>query len=354
MSIIKRIGAAVMAAVMLLCVCCSCNQSETKVIMTIGKEEVPAGIYILYLYSAIGELETEIEEAEYEGDKWDFTIEDKSAAQWVKDKALQYTLELIAVEREFDKRGLTFTAEEQSNIDYITQYYWSMLSASYEDMGVSFTSYERVQRGSSLSQKMLLEQYGEEGAEPISDEDLKTYMAENYMRVNHILIKNTDEKGTALEGDALTEAEDDAKALFDLAKNADDLAFLELVKKNSADYDSETDTESSLELGMITPKEDSGYVEEFEKCAAELEIGGTGFCESEYGWHIVRRYDMFSDGVVDLDDYHDDVVITMKEDDYNAEKEAWANALREQMTLVEASVERYDPTAKKFNPETEE
>ena len=42
-----------------------------------------------------------------------------------------------------------------------------------------------------------------------------------------------------------------------------------------------------------TPEEESGYVEEFEKAAAELEIGGTVLCESEYGWHIIRRYDMF-------------------------------------------------------------
>ena len=351
MSLLKRIGSALLCAAMLICVCCSCNQSATKIIMTVAGEEVPAGIYILYIKSAIGELEDKIAEDEYEGDKWDYTVDGQAADQWVKDQALQYTLELIAVEHEFEKRDLSFTAEEQSNIDYMCNYYWMYFGASYEKMGVSFTSFERVQKGSYLSQKILLSQYGEDGTDPIPDEELKTYMEENYMRLNHILISSQkdDGSGEQLEGDELSEAESKADKLFELAKAADDIAFIELIKENSADYDSESDTESSLELGMISPIEDSGYVEEFEKCAAELEIGGTDMCKSDYGWHIIRRYAMFDDGVVELDDYRDSVIINMKEDEYNDSRSEWADALREQMVLVEESVERYDPKSSKFD-----
>lgn len=349
MSFIKRITAFAVSMIMLF-VFCSCNQSATKTIMTVGGEEVPAGIYIMYINSAISELESEIEDAEYEGDKWDFEFEGKKAEQWVKDKALQYTLELIAVEREFKKRGLSFDTEEQGNIDYITSYYWSYYGGYYESLGVSYTSFERVQKGSHLSQKILLSQFGEDGTEPISDEDLTKYMSESYMRVNHILISNKDKDNKALEGDALEEAKKNAENIFEKAKLADDITFIEMIKDNSADY-SETATEASLELGMITPEEESGYVEEFEKCAAELEIGGTAFCESEYGWHIIRRYDMFKDEVVKLDDYREQLVINMKEDDYNKEKEGWAEALKADMVLVEASVKRYNPKDKKFNAE---
>lgn len=350
MSFIKRLAAFAVSAIMLFAFC-SCNQSATKVIMTIGNTEVPAGIYIMYINSAISELETEIADAEYEGDKWDFEIEGKKAEQWVKDKALQYTLELIAVEREFEKRGLSFDAEEQSNVDYITEYYWYYYSSYYEGLGISYSSFARVQKGSHLSQKILLSQFGEDGTEPISDEDLTKYMSEDYMRVNHILISNKDDEGVKLEVTALDDAKKKAENLFEQAKNADDIYFIQMIKDNSADYNADSTTESSLELGMITPEEESGYVKEFEKAAAELEIGGTVLCESEYGWHIIRRYDMFKDEVVKLDDYREQLVISMKEDDYNAEKETWANALREDMTLVQASVDRYDPKDKKFNAE---
>lgn len=348
MSFVKRLTAFAVSIIMLF-IFCSCNQSATKTIMTIGNTDVPAGIYIMYINSAISELETEIEEAEFEGDKWDFEIDGKKADQWVKDKALQYTLELIAVEREFEKRGLSFTTDEQGNIDYITGYYWSRYGGYYESLGISYTSFERVQKGSHLSQKILLSQFGEDGTEPISDEDLIAYMNENYMRVNHILISNKDKDNNALEGTALEDAKKNAENLFERAKNADDITFIELIKNNSADYTAGSTTEASLELGMITPEEESGYVEEFEKAAAELEIGGTVLCESDYGWHIIRRYDMFADEVVELDDYREQVVINMKEDDYNTEKESWADELRKDMVVVTASVNRYDPKSKKFN-----
>lgn len=353
MSVLKKICAGLLSAVTVLCMCCSCNQSETKVIMTVGNEQVPAGVYIMYLNTAISELETEIAEAEYKGDKWDFKIEDKSAAEWVKDKAIQYTLELIAVEREFKKRGTKFTAEEQSNLDYITDYYWMYYGSFYESMGVSYASFARVQKGASLSQKMLIDQYGKDGTEPVSDEDLKTYMEENYMRVNHILISRyEDPKATTkveLSEEKLKEAKSDAEDLFEQAKNSDNVAFVALIKKYSADYNASSTTESSLDLGMITPEEESGYVEEFEKCASELKPGETGFCESTYGWHIVRRYDMFEDEVVELDDYRDEIVVNMKEDDFNSARDSWVEALRKEMVIVESSFDRYDPTSKKFN-----
>lgn len=352
MSFAKKVGAALLAAVMMLCICCSCNQSATKVIMTVNGEEIPSGIYLIYLNNAISELDEKISEAEYKGDRWAFTdSEITNAAQWVKDTALQYTLELVAVEKKFKEMELSFTAEEQSNIDYICDYYWSyLLAASYEDMGISFASYKRVYTMSSMGQKILLAMYDKEGTSPISEDELKAYMNENYMRVNHILISSKDDSQKDLTGDELAAAEALAKKLNEEAKTATDEKFKELVIANSADYDSETDTESTLDLGMITPVENSGYVTEFEECAAGLKAGETGFCKSEYGWHIVRRYEMFGDDEVSLDDYRTDVILTMKEDSYNDDRAAWADALKDQMTVVQASVNRYDPTDKKFQP----
>lgn len=350
MSFAKKVGAALLAAAMMLCICCSCNQSATKVIMTVNGEEIPAGIYLLYINSAIVELDEKIAEAGYEGDKWAYTDNEiTNAAEWVKQTALDDTLELVAVEKKFKEMDLSFTADEQANIDYICDYYWSYLSASYEELGVSLSSYQRVYTVSNMSQKILLATYDKEGTSPVSDEELKTYMTNDYMRVNHILIASTDEEGNDLTGDALTTAEELANKLHEEAKTASDEKFKEMVIANSADYDSETDEESTLDLGMITPEENSGYVTEFEECAAGLEAGATGFCKSDYGWHIIRRYEMFGDDLVTLDDYRSDAILTMKEDTFNADKAAWADALREQMTLVQASYDRYDPTDKKFN-----
>ncbi len=352
MSFVKKVGAAVLAAAMLLCVCCSCNQSATKTIMTVNGQEVPAGVYLLYINNAIVELDEKITEAKYEGDKWAYTDKDvTNAKEWVKETALQDTLELVAVEKKFKEMDLSFTAEEQSNIDYVCNYYWTYMGASYEKLGISFTSYQRVYTVSSMSRNILLALYGEEGKTPVTDDELKTYMDESFMRVNHVLIANTDDEGADLSEEDLETAKTLAEQIYDEAKAATDNEFKQLIITHSADYDSETDDESSLDLGMISPEENSGYVEEFENCAKALKPGEIGFCESEYGWHIIRRYEMFGDDQVDLDDYRENAIITMKEETFNAEKAKWAEALRDQMTLTQEAYDRYDPTDKRFDTE---
>jgi len=345
MSFLKRFGACVLCAATLLCVLCSCNQSKTKTIMTVDGEDVPSGIYIFYLKQATSELDEKIEEASFEGDRWAFTdTEVKNAKQWVKDTALQYTKELIAVEKKFAELGLSFTDEQISNIEYICEYYWASIGESYEDMGISYTSFLRCYKVGSMGGEIVDYYYGEGGEKEIPDEEYKAYMTENYSRVNHILISNEDDDGNALTDDALTEAENKAKALLAEAQTADEETFRTLIKENSADYSESTD----LALGYVKPLEDSGYVTEFEDAVKALKPGETSteLCKSQYGWHIIRRYEMFGDDEVDIDDYRDSLITEMTEDEYDAMKAEWVKAIT--FNLVKASYNRYDPSDKKI------
>lgn len=343
MSWIKKLAASVLAAATVLALG-ACNTSNTRVAMTVGKTEIPAGVYIYYLNTAMGEVSEKAEGTEFENNIWGQTIDGVSAKEWAEDRAVDYCLQLIAVEREFSRRGLSFTATEQSNLDSNLSYYWSYLGESMEEAGISQSSYERVQKQGLMGQKILLDIYGEGGEQEIPEQELKDYMSENYMRLNHILISNKDDDGNTLTDDALTEAENKANELLNQMKEASEEDFIKTLKEESADYNEERDTDEVLKEGMISPIEDSGYVEEFETAAKALKAGEVGLAESEYGWHIIKRYAMWDDGVVDLEDYRTEVIIDMKGEDYEAELENWGDALRSELTLNEKAVERYDVT----------
>ena len=360
MSTMKRIGAALLAFATLVCVCCSCNQSNTKTILTVGDEDVPSGVYLLYLSQAIGELDEKIEDAGFTGDRWSYTDADvKNAKTWVKDTALEYTVELVAVEKKFAELGLSFTPDELSSIESNAQYYWDGMSYSgymmpgvkdsYEKMGISYPSFLRVYKLGSMGGEIIESIYGKGGEKEITDDEYKTYMTENYSRVNHILISSQDEEGNELTGDALTEAETKAKDLLTQAQSADEETFRQLIIDNSKDYSEDSD----LDLGYVAPLENSGYVTEFEDAIKALKPGETSaeLCKSEYGWHIIRRYEMFGDDLVSLDDYRDTLMTTMKQDEYEALKAEWAKSVK--YTLVKASFNRYDPTDKRFAPAEE-
>ena len=344
MSRIKQILAAALALAV-CCVCCSCNQSKTKTILTVDGEKIPAGVYLLYLTQEISALDEKIEEASFTGDKWSFTNDEiKNAKEWVKSEALEDTLELVATEKKFAELNLSFTPEEQSNLNSVIDYYWANIGASYEKMGISEASFSRVYTAGSMASEILESIYGEGGEQEITDDEYKAYMSENYSRVNHILISSQDEDGVDLTGDELAAAEAKAKELLAEAQTADEETFRTLIRENSKDYSESSD----LDLGYVKPLENSGYVTAFEDAVKALKPGETSaeLCKSEYGWHIIRRYEMFGDDLVKLDDYKATLRNTMKEDDFDAMKEAWAKELKYE--LVQASYDRYDPTDKKF------
>ena len=354
MSIIKRLAVALLVCALTVCAFASCNPKATKTIFVYDGENMPSGVYIAYILTAINELEEKIDDAGYEGDKWSYTDDEvKNAKTWVKERALQHTYELAAVEKEFEKRGLSLTADEESNIEYIVYYYWDYagLSSTYEGLGISKSSFERWQKASSLSQKILLSRYNEEESEDyVSDDDIKAYMYENYTRVNSIFFSKADPDDSTkkLEGDALEEVKNKAETVFAAAKESDDAGFIALLKENSDSYTDST-TDESLDLGNIRTKEDSGYAEELEKAIAGMKAGETVLCEVDDGWYVVRAKDMFEDGVVKVEDYRETVIIAKYSDEYTAEREAWAADLKANSTLVKASYDRYDPTDKRFN-----
>ncbi len=118
-----------------------------------------------------------------------------------------------------------------------------------------------------------------------SDEQIVAYARENYVRVKHILVK------------------DKAKAEEILAKLENGAPFEELAAEHSIDS-------MNIETGYVFGK--GRMVPEFEAKSYELAEGEmSGLVESEYGYHIIKKYPM--------SDITDEYLVKNFGEDINAE-----------------------------------
>jgi parvulin-like peptidyl-prolyl isomerase len=121
-------------------------------------------------------------------------------------------------------------------------------------------------------------------AEP-TDEELKAYFLENYMRAKHVLIEKepkeeTEETSEAADAKEKVYGEEEANKILERAKKGED--FDTLVKTYSTDPGSETNPD-----GYVFT--DGEMVKEFQECVESLKPGEFGICESEFGYHIIQR-----------------------------------------------------------------
>ncbi|MCD8391470.1 MAG: peptidylprolyl isomerase [Firmicutes bacterium] len=130
---------------------------------------------------------------------------------------------------------------------------------------------------------MLEAQYAEEKifADDLTDDALKDYYNDRYFRAKHILFTTMDTT-TYEEYDDDKKAEQKALAEEILARAQAGEDFDTLMNE----YSEDPGTESNPDGYYFTYDE---MVEEFEDTVVELEENEIGFCESDYGYHIIKR-----------------------------------------------------------------
>lgn len=118
-------------------------------------------------------------------------------------------------------------------------------------------------------------------AEP-TDEELKAYFLETYMRAKHVLIEKEPAEETEETADTKEKVygEEEANKILERAKKGED--FDTLVKTYSTDPGSETNPD-----GYVFT--DGEMVKEFQECVESLKPGEFGICESQFGYHIIQR-----------------------------------------------------------------
>ncbi len=246
MSKLKKIGALSVASIMAISLAGCTDMSK---IMTVDDVEVNAGIYINYMLTEYSE---HVYSLNYSGVKSDYMnqeIEDHDGKKvklkdFLPDYAYEQTLDLVAINKQFEKLGLELSKEDSKEVsEAVNNYMESMTEEYLEKQGVSKDSVNKYFTAEKQKEVMFHYYYGEDGDKAVKNDDIKKYLKDSYLRYKVISVPRTTEATTTAstsEGETATtqSAEEQTKASKKADKKAKALAekYLKIAKENK-DFD---------------------------------------------------------------------------------------------------------------------
>ena len=231
---IKKITAvAAAAAVMSSMTACGENTTWGA---TIDGSDIPAGIFIYYLQSAYYSAQSKLNEensassdaiASADGTTttaavFSSQIDGKDAKTWIYDEATKSMQEYAAIEAKFTELGLTITADEKDAAKVYCDQMWDYAGEYYTKMGISEKSYTSLYLNSQKRDKVFKTIYSEGGEYAVSDDEIKTYLDENYAMINYIAMELKDGSGNLLKSDGKAEMMSMAESYVERYKNGED------------------------------------------------------------------------------------------------------------------------------------
>ena len=181
----------------------------------------------------------------------------------VTDDTISNIAEIIKYGQLAALKGVTLDEETEASIAaFVSDNAWDTV-----EMDISRGTVYRIARAPQLAMA-LVDQIAEGMTVP--EDQLKEHFISSYMRAKHILVEDK-----ALAEDILKKAQGGED--FD---------------KLIAEYNTDPGMPSYPDGYIFT---DGAMVEPFESCVKSLKPDETGICESDYGWHIVRRLSLTGD-----------------------------------------------------------
>lgn len=277
---IKKITAvAAAAAVMSSMTACGENTTWGA---TIDGSDIPAGIFIYYLQSAYYSAQSKLNEensassdaiASADGTTttaavFSSQIDGKDAKTWIYDEATKSMQEYAAIEAKFTELGLTITADEKDAAKVYCDQTWDYAGEYYTKMGISEKSFTSLYLNSQKRDKVFKTIYSEGGEYAVSDDEIKTYLDENYAMINYIAMELKDGSGNLLKSDGKAEIMSMAESYVERYKNGEDFdalnaeytAYYDNLKAEAEAAADEAETETST--AEVTPSDAEAALED--------------------------------------------------------------------------------------------
>lgn len=277
------------------------------VVMTVDGEDVLWSEYFYWLYSTVSNVESYVGQTDDLTQTFPYGDGTQTYAEYYLDTAKSQSVQYHAINVNCQKAGAALTDADKQKIadDLKTAITNNCGDGATEDDFNTFLESKYIPRSLydySAQVAALLDDcfallYGKNGAN-VSDEDVAAYISDNgYMTARHILLKITDDSGTALSDDEKAAKKAQAQDIADQLKaETDQTKRLALFDKLYAEYN-EDSGEDDYPGGYCFA---SGSMDEnFEKAAAALaEYEVSDVVESTYGYHVILRMPTTADDIV--------------------------------------------------------
>lgn len=344
MKLWKRIAAAFLAVCMTLpFAACS---GDTSWVYDYDDIQITSGMYIAFTMSAYSQVS---QQDDYDSEKsiLDQTIEDKSATEWIRERAGALADEYVATLRKFDELGLSLDENDQKDIDGTVETYWENYGEMYEKNGVGEASYRKLIEAQIKRYKVFLKYYGEGGLEEVTVSELKTHFKENFASVNILSMslatgdeltdeqkkENASRKEKANEyAELLNSGEKTFPEVYDMWQHY-------LLKTEHSDDEKLQD---EMDMSTYIQKDSTSPSEKIVKSIfSDVAIDGDAkVLTSDSALYVVKRYDVMKDDK-NLEDMRETVLSDIKSDDFLEMLEGWSKDLTR--TTNDGAYNRYDP-----------
>ncbi len=179
----------------------ACTFSTPATALTVDGEDIPAGIYLCYQlqnYNAASSALT------YEGKaiKLDAEYEGTTLKQYVLDKTAVDMGRYVWLNREFEAQGLSFTEEEQTQMEGYVQQAYAQMKEALSDNGIGEESY-LAYYAAEVKYSRLYSAYAKAEQDGVTNDDVKAHLDENYVRARQLSLPVTNDDNKRADEDKL-------------------------------------------------------------------------------------------------------------------------------------------------------
>lgn len=298
---LKQIISLLLCLVLTVCFFASCSSSMGETLMSLDGERITVNMYRLWLSRVKGSY------GGSDDSVWDQRSEDGRTYNevftgFVKQNAMTFLCAL----HEFDELSLKLPQKELDAIDETMNTILKergegdkdLLNSQLSQFGVNYDILREIYVIEAKMNHLKDYLYGENGAEPISDNVRNEYYRDNYIRIKQIFFYTankpvTDSEGNYVYGDdGYVQTRDYTEE--ELAEQKKKASQVMTSLTAGQDFDlmmasQNEDTAAQTYPGGYYLTKSSTYVDEVIEKAFELAENEFAMVESEYGIHIVKR-----------------------------------------------------------------
>ena len=287
---IKRILAAVLAALTVLCCVPSCEKNDYA--MKIGDITISQKQYKAIAMSLKSQFLTEngVEETDEMWDKYVDSTYSATMQEYLDAHIQSYIIKYAIYSQHFDKLGLKLDSETEkmikTTIETLEKQYGGTdkFKEALEEAGYDYDQFIDQYYNEAKETAVIMHYFGPESKiNPTPRKDIREYYNEYYSKVKHIFFSTRDEETNDYSNEEKAKIGEKANAVYDRVAAGED--FEKLLDEFNEDPGMASNPE-----GYIFSKEDTSYVPLFTQTAFEMQAGDVRIIQTYMGYHIMKKY----------------------------------------------------------------
>ena len=351
MSLKTKIACVIMAVTMIFAATgCSSSAVDTKTIGTYKNEEIPVGIYLYGMTTAIENASMSVENKD--ADILDSVIEDDvKGREWISNQSQNFIYNFIAVEDMYNELGYTLPTIAKEHVADTLEQQKSYYAEIFENMkknGISEKSYQLILENSQKLDDMFIKYYSEGGVAPISEDEFKAQYAVNYRRAVLLPISFKDRGGKPLEGEDKENVSKLADEYFERLKNGESfdmiaseyMAFVNEKELTDEDREEIKNSENKVKSSLVDVR-NRNLPTDFKEAIDGVNEGEFFMVQDENNIIIAKKANLF-ENEEDFNNMKTTLIAELKTDEFNKILDKKTDEVKDSFTFNDASLKRYN------------